>query len=292
MESAKPEPGAEDRAVQGTRSPDVEAARRSGGGEVNGWLLVVLGLLLIGFVVLLPGAANRSSAASKASAPGTLSAVTLSFSVSNAYSSTLPMILQAPPTPTPAVSPVDDPIVYDCDGEISTVYWLTTTFGALTWSQSESIPLSALHARCRDQPATIIAHVEDSNGKPLENITVVFHWPDAPSLPLELHNCGLDRGVYGTTNLDGDIGFGIGPGAYYFPPAAGPHTLWLPGGACLAGLGMLGETNHEHVDGDWTVSGQERADSPELYGWGFSPQCPAYLENVSGREMWVVRCGE
>jgi hypothetical protein len=182
--------------------------------------------------------------------------------------------------------------VYDCEGDISTTYWLTTKFGAVTWTLNESIPLSAVHARCGDQPAIIIAHVEDSSGRPLENITVVFSWPDAPTLPPELHNCGLDRGVYGPTNVNGDIGFGLGPGAYYFPPSGGPHTVWLPGGACLAGLGMLGGTNHEHVDGDWTVLAQVSTLSPHLHDLGFSPHCPVYLEDIDGRELWVIKCGQ
>jgi hypothetical protein len=223
------------------------------------------------------------AAVHRASALGTLPGAQ-SKPVSGGYTATLPLIARAP------ASSLSDPIIYDCDGEVSTTHWLTTTFGAVTWTQSESIPISAIRGRCGDQPATIIAHVQDSSGNPLEGVTVVFSWPDAPALPPELHNCGLDRGVYGPTNMNGDIGFGLGGGAYYYPPDGGPHTVWLPGGACLAGLGMLGGTNHWHVDGDWTMSGVAASLSPGLRTWGFSPQCPANLEDVSGREVWVLRC--
>jgi uncharacterized repeat protein (TIGR02543 family) len=49
------------------------------------------------------------------------------------------------------------------------------------------------------------------------------------------------------TNDMGDVGYGMGGGAYYFPPEKGPH--WIDaGGVRVDGLGMLGGTNHDHVD--------------------------------------------
>jgi hypothetical protein len=284
MEAIKPQPEKKDGAAWGTPRPGA-AAVGSPKGERNGLLVVLLSLLLLTCMALLLHVSASPAPTSRAAAPQPVEGI-LSQPVTNTFTVTLPLIIGPPAEPPGA----GDPIVYDCDGDVSTTHWLTTTFGAVTWTQNVSIPLTAVHARCGDQPAVIIAHVQDGSGHPLENVTVVFSWPDAPTLPSELQNCGLDKGVFGPTNMNGDIGFGLGTGAYYYPPAGGPHTVWLPGGACLYGLGMIGGTNHWHVDGDWTLRDAAGVLSPGLRAWGFSPHCPASLEDVGGRAMWVLRC--
>ena len=84
---------------------------------------------------------------------------------------------------------------------------------------------------------------------------MVFHWPDAPDLQPWQQACGLDRGDILYTDSDGYAEFIMGTGAYYFPPDGGPHTVWLAveGTDCLGGLGMLGGTNHKHLDSVWTL---------------------------------------
>jgi hypothetical protein len=61
-----------------------------------------------------------------------------------------------------------------------------------------------------------------------------------------------ERGVFGGTNIEGNIGFGMGHGDYYFPPNVGASAVWVADGAgpadVVSGLGMLGGTNHRHLD--------------------------------------------
>lgn len=200
------------------------------------------------------------------------------------------------PTPTPPPPPAD-PEIHDCTGAITNTHWLTTTFGAVSWSSSPGAYVRRILPCCPGPaartggncPAVLVAHVEDDEGRPLENVTVVLHWPDAPILPLELRACGLDRGVYGPTNLNGDIGFGLGPGAYYWPPAGGPHTIWIPTGQdspCLFGLGMLAATNHEHLDSGWALDADPK--TPAFHDWGYTAGTIVRRELVGGRMLDVV----
>lgn len=186
------------------------------------------------------------------------------------------------PTPTPTPPPTVTLEIYDCAGQITNTYWLTSTFGDVRWSEGNLVEL-----RCSIGPSVLVANVRDHDSQPVENATVVLYWPDAPFLPPELQSCGLDRGVFGPTNQNGDIGFGLGPGSYYFPPSGGPHVMWVVGGAsCLAGLGMLGLTEHQHLDSGWVLGG----DQAEQAGtdWGYSTGAVVYEQTVNGRRMWVI----
>lgn len=187
------------------------------------------------------------------------------------------------PTPTPEPPPTVTLTIWDCTGQITNTLWLTTTFGDVRWS-----PGSLAELRCSIGPSVLVAHAQDADGQPVANATVVLYWPDAPWLPPELQSCALDRGVYGPTNLNGDIGFGLGPGSYYFPPSGGPHVMWVAGSpSCLAGLGMLGGTEHQHLDSTWQVS----AGMVESVGddWGYSTGAVMYEMTIEGRRMWVIR---
>ena len=65
------------------------------------------------------------------------------------------------------------------------------------------------------------------------------------------------RCVHGTTGGNGDVGFGMGNGAYYWPDKGqiGPHAIWMYGADTpsdlILGLGMIGATNHTHLDTVW-----------------------------------------
>lgn len=185
-------------------------------------------------------------------------------------------------TPTPEPPPVVTLEIYDCTGDITDTHWLTSTFGAVSWSEG-----SLAELRCSIGPSVLVAHVEE-DGQPVEGATVVLHWADAPFLPVELQQCGVDRGVYGPTNAGGDIGFGLGPGSYYFPPSGGPHLMYVAGGgSCLSGLGMLGGTNHQHLDSGWVVaSGQVESVGTD---WGYSRGAVLQDMSIDGRRMWVIR---
>jgi hypothetical protein len=108
--------------------------------------------------------------------------------------------------------------------------------------------------------ATVVVRVTDANGVPLQDIRIAWYWPDAPADP----NAGPmgsvppqmrpNRCVNGMSNPDGDVGFGMGHGAYYFPNQGqiGPHAAWIYGtntrSDLILGLGMVGGTNHDHFD--------------------------------------------
>ena len=148
--------------------------------------------------------------------------------------------------------------VFDYEGQEQDWAWLQETFGAVS-IQAGSGSLCASELRAVKDDATLMVRVLDAQGQPVEGITVVFYWPDAPALPPELVGC-FELGVYAATKYYpdpgvGTVGFGMGPGAYYQPPAAGPHTVWVGvnGSECVLGLGMLWGTNHYHLDPTFVV---------------------------------------
>jgi hypothetical protein len=161
-------------------------------------------------------------------------------------------VIQSTPEPTkkvflPLVQRSESyPVIYDCEGDITTEEWLHEYYGAISWTQGVSGTLTALWSCCEHCAATMVVHVE-RNGEPVKDVPVMFYWADAPMLPLEKRNCGLDRGIIGPTNENGDVGFGLGGGSYYWIPNGGPHTVWTVGGPCVSGLGMKAATDHECV---------------------------------------------
>jgi hypothetical protein len=173
-------------------------------------------------------------------------------------------IAELPPDVTPQAflplvarsSAPEEPLltIYDLGGVERDWDWLTATFGAVTLERGTGTA-SVTVLRAVEGPVALVIRVIDSAGDPVENVTVVFHWPDAPELQSWQQACGLDRGLPILTNSNGYAEFAMGLGAYYFPPASGPHTVWLAveGTDCLGGLGMLGGTNHIHLDSEWTL---------------------------------------
>ena len=106
-------------------------------------------------------------------------------------------------------------------------------------------------------PSNIDVLVVDHQGNPMADVPVAFYWPDAPedSRPDEWKIKKLTT----MTGANGVAGFALGGGAY-LPccGCGGPHAVWIsePGAAPnttvasdLADyLGMLGNTNHRHLD--------------------------------------------
>jgi len=143
--------------------------------------------------------------------------------------------------------------IFDEDGVLRDWAWLIENFGAVDILRADepgAARIIALHASTG--PAALVAHVEQADGAPSVGTTVVRYWPGAPSLSdPELHGCGgLALGVYGGTEANGNIGFGMGGGDYYWPPAGGASAIWVGRMAsdCVTGLGMIGGTNHRHLD--------------------------------------------
>jgi hypothetical protein len=144
--------------------------------------------------------------------------------------------------------------IYDLEGVEQDWDWLTTTFGAVTLERGTGAA-SVTVLRAVEGPVALVIRVIDSAGEPVENVPVVFYWPDAPPLEPWQQACGLDRGDVHNTNGDGYTDFILGGGAQYRLPGAGPHTVWLAveGTDCLGGLGWLWGTDHIHLDSVWTL---------------------------------------
>lgn len=117
------------------------------------------------------------------------------------------------------------------------------------------------------EAATIIVKCLLADGRPVDMLRSAWYWPDAPQDPFAMPVNGLPEGmvygraVWGYTNLNGEIGHAMGSGAYYFPPNIGPHATWVYGANSdvVFGLGMLGGTNHDHLD----VTFQQSEGEPE-----------------------------
>jgi hypothetical protein len=155
--------------------------------------------------------------------------------------------------------------IYDFDhgpGDAQTVdeAWLMETFGNVQVHDAVAkfglqpgqwyYKLVYLDARLGD--ANIIINVRDEDGSPVEGAVTVFGWPDAPAHGLPADWQWTENGVPGPTNSEGDVGPGLGPGAYYSPDKGerGPHFVWIHGlpSDYVDGLGMLGMTNHAHLN--------------------------------------------
>jgi hypothetical protein len=154
---------------------------------------------------------------------------------------------------------MDMPKIYDQQGQEQSLTWLEANFGPVRVERAKAVEgvrqiYRVVMLKDAEGPAVTVVNVTDQEGKPLENIRVVRHWPDAPTLPgwPPPTSRWRDRGVYGGTNINGDIGFGMGRGDYYFPPSAGASSLWIADeqgpSDFVQGLGMLGGTNHRHLN--------------------------------------------
>lgn len=140
-----------------------------------------------------------------------------------------------------------------------------------------------------DAGAAILVACRDELGLPVVGVTVVRYWPGAPELP-EALRYWQSRGVYGATNGEGNIGFGMGPGDYYSPPAQyGATWVWVNDpdreSVAVTGLGMLAGTNHDHINVIYTVKGGEPPEPPEDEVLSLLRQILAELTRL--RRYWV-----
>jgi hypothetical protein len=104
--------------------------------------------------------------------------------------------------------------------------------------------------------SSLITQVLNEDGSPMANVDVAFYWPDAPDPPdppTEVYPHDWHRNfVHGPTNVNGDVGPGMGSGAYHAEGEGGPHAVWvrdpnIPSDICEK-LGMLAGTFHDHLD--------------------------------------------
>lgn len=154
--------------------------------------------------------------------------------------------------------------VYDWQGNERNMDYLRARYGDFIIhpappGEGPVFKISALREKIYTA-ATLVVRVTNKDGAPIEGLQVAWYWPDAPVDPYAGPQGGLppqmrpQRAVTGFTNINGDTGFGMGRGAYFFPSQGqiGPHATWIYGQATrsdvILGLGMLGQTNHDHYD--------------------------------------------
>jgi hypothetical protein len=177
-----------------------------------------------------------------------------------------------------------DVTVYDKSGQVQSLEWAQLKYGpfviypaptpadgqALAWK------LTALREK---NDSTFIAHAASEAGKPVPGTRICWYWPDAPRLddagPMEAPYEGIaaNRAVSGFANVNGDVGFAMGPGAHYFAANGerGPHAAWMHGdntrSDVLLGIGMIPD-DHLHLDATWALvtigSDDDTGEAPEL----------------------------
>lgn len=130
-------------------------------------------------------------------------------------------------------------------------------------------------ARGIEATSALMAVLWDSDGNPVGGIEVAFYWEDATYDPQAGPKYGViepqmfpDRCVHGPTEGDGDVGFGMGGGAWVEPGEMGPHGLWAYGdgtnSAVAFGFGMKFGTPHDHMNAvfQWRPEAVEPGDCP------------------------------
>jgi len=136
--------------------------------------------------------------------------------------------------------------IIDCEGRQATEEWLQEAFGRVTWQNGTSAEL--ISVSCDDSGISALGVYTGNSGD-----TVIRYWPGAPELPDGLRGW-YDLGIYAQTGSDGWVWFPMGHGDYYFPPNGGASCIWIhPDGDLICGLGMLGGTNHVHLNSVWRM---------------------------------------
>ena len=154
---------------------------------------------------------------------------------------------------------MEDVRILDNQGREQDWDWLEANFGDIRVERVKPVEgndsvYRLAELRDRSGPAVQVVNVVDESGNPLEGIRVVRHWPGAPILPAwpAPTSSWLTRGVFGRTNENGDIGFGMGQGDFYYTPTRGASSVWVADvvgpSDLIRGLGMLGGSTHRHFD--------------------------------------------
>jgi hypothetical protein len=194
--------------------------------------------------------------------------------------------------------------IYDEYGIERNWAWLEREFGPLVIHPAMPGPgwrLVEVHADRNIKPdrvqaaplaaPTVMVKARSADGRPAVDLWIAWYWPDAPENPQAMPVNGLPAGMRpnradqpGITNLNGDVGLAMGPGAYYAPPAIGPHAVWVWGqnSDVILGLGMKGGTDHDHIN---LVFEQSVVDEP-------APQPIPTAEVLARVERIAALCAE
>jgi WD40 repeat protein len=177
----------------------------------------------------------------------------------------LPVVPLVGSMPRPALVPAEVPLVpaktddveikvFDQDYNERDFAWAQAKYG-VAFRRAEVAPgqkvyrLVELREKTGDH--SLITQVLDEDGNPMANVDVAFHWSGAPETEVYPHDWYRNF-VDGPTNVNGDVGPGMGPGAYHGEGEGGPHAVWvrdpnIPSDICEK-LGMLAGTFHDHFD--------------------------------------------
>ena len=163
-----------------------------------------------------------------------------------------------PPPPAPPA-----PIklrVYDASGTKKDLQWARDKYGVKLeqyLGQGAGWHVAQITERV-NCAAGVDMHFYDENGSPLMGLPVHFHWPG-----------GCDDTK--RTEVDGKVGWGYGKDSWVWDPAVGgPHWVDVVSDQpkdSLGGLGMKGNTNHNHLDFVWkfgVLEGSEPQDPEEV----------------------------
>jgi hypothetical protein len=160
--------------------------------------------------------------------------------------------------------------IYDTDGETERDWaWLQDKFGLGVRVDPRPDPsqpgYEVVELRAKLGPCTLVAQVVDENGTPMVGVDVARWWndPGLAALPAGLATW-RPLGVYGPTNANGDIGFGMGGEDGYDP--AWPlerlpvSEIWTPlNSGRIHGVGWMWGTDLLclNVKFRWVPGGEE-----------------------------------
>jgi len=148
-------------------------------------------------------------------------------------------------TPGPEPDPTEVKLrVYDASGTKRDLQWARDKYGVRLEQyagQGKGWHVSEMRERV-DCAAGVDMHFYQEDGAPMQGLSVHFCWPGG---------CDTSK----VTEIDGKVGWGYGKDSWIWDPdAGGPHYVEVVTGEPkddLRGLGMLHETNHDHLDFCW-----------------------------------------
>ena len=176
-------------------------------------------------------------------------------------------------------SPQPDPVVYRAHDEadvcssnppadctLSDMAWVASEYGFTVdrapdgWTGSAPYVYRLVGLVERVGPSNIDVYVIDEAGSPIVGVRVAWWWPDVGSASGAVATSTDEwyaSMLPGTTEASGRVGFMLA-GSAYLPccGCGGPHAVWISepsaSGAVpsdrAGALGMLGGTNHRHMD--------------------------------------------
>jgi len=164
--------------------------------------------------------------------------------------------------------------VFDADGNEKSLEWALNKYNVklvIAAKSRDRWEVVALHEVIGPSSMTVRVNIKDGIGA--FAIPVAFWWPGAweDENAVECHPTEpkQPRKIRQITDLNGQTGFGMGGGAYYHPSKGeqGPHAVWVSEypqytSDLVDGLGMIGSSNHAHLEPTFQFAGGEIVPPP------------------------------